>query len=1219
MKILSIKFRNLNSLEGDNLIDFASSPIADTGLFAITGDTGAGKSTILDAITLALYGKIHRNKNVMEVMTFGKTTSLAETTFDVDGKTYMAQWTIWRANKKLSGNIQGPIRKLSLKNEVSGEFEIIAEKIRDFDQKIDDITGLDYDRFCRSVLLSQGDFAAFLKAGEKDRSLLLERITGTEIYSRISKGAFEKNKLEEKKLEQIQQQLQSLEILTDDEVADIKDEQKVIKEQLDELNTILKEQEEQFKAVKRTADLGKEIHIVHNQLEEWTEDKADLKEDLERHDIHIKTRNFHDKILERKRLLVETDAALEEILSLKSVINHNEQKAHAQKDIWITTENNLLEIKQGQEVFYTLLDKVTQLDTEIKTRKQALLPKQNEWKEINTDFKRKETEKENIIQEITENKNHLYELVTWIDKNAIDKELTEDLAHIEIPLLHLQDGQKKLNSIVKEKNNLLNNKEKITTYFDKINDKINDKNKQLQKLKTTYTSLDPDDTSFSGNQLSKQLQQDIEELNQMKNDLRQLSDLNMDYKKSMKELNEYESEWDNLLTEENHRFSELLNREDELGWIAKKHNYKKGIYEQQKALKNYELERNELKEGKPCPLCLSTDHPFRHEHFEPRPDLAKEELELAEKQHRQFEKLYNAEKTLLDKIADRKEFLRGDGKKIAGQISKTTERMLDYEGKIAVVIKSLSEEGLTLFDTGIIHDRIRDINQQINFKKDVLNKVTSLAQKIDKEEKKNLDLQDEIKEQKFNLTRLTEEITRLIDEENKTLESNQKESQSISKLLEKYKVSTDLNDNNIYPKLKARKEAFIYKKELSEKLKKDLSVLEKEHENLQANTHDLKNRLTIIEENGRKEREELDTLVLNRTDMLDKEFLPETERNKYQHKLSLAEKTSNTEKEKLESFSIIVKNKSSILSEKEKTRTTLLTQLEKIENKLNAYIQKEKIASLDMLENCILSEGELSQIEQKSQALNERFTRLKQQEESLTKELENLQDNTDEDLEIKSLEKSIKEHSQSSDGYKETLGRYKERLEKNKERRESSKSLTQSLKKQEKECQRWLILNDLIGQSDGKKFRVFAQGLTLKRLTDLANLHLQQLNERYQIHKPMSKDLELEIIDTYQADHSRSVNTLSGGESFLVSLALALGLSDLAGRNTQIGSLFIDEGFGTLDNETLEIALQTLEKLQNTGKTIGVISHIQQLKERISIQIQVDKKGNGYSSIKIIS
>ena len=349
MKILSIKFRNLNSLEGDNLIDFASSPIADTGLFAITGDTGAGKSTILDAITLALYGKVHRNKNVMEVMTFGRTTSLAETTFDVDGKTYMAQWTIWRANKKLDGNIQGPVRKLSLKNEVSGKFEIIAEKIRDFDQKVDEITGLDYDRFCRSVLLSQGDFAAFLKAGEKDRSLLLERITGTEIYSRISKGAFEKNKVEEKKLEQIQQQLQSLEILTDEEVADIKDEQKVIKEQLDELNAILKIEEEQFKAVKRIADLGKEIHVVHNQLEEWTQDKADLKDDLERHDIHIKTRNFHDKILERKRLLIETDAALEEILSLKSIINDNEQKAHAQKDIWTTAQNNLLKIKEGQK------------------------------------------------------------------------------------------------------------------------------------------------------------------------------------------------------------------------------------------------------------------------------------------------------------------------------------------------------------------------------------------------------------------------------------------------------------------------------------------------------------------------------------------------------------------------------------------------------------------------------------------------------------------------------------------------------------------------------------------------------------------------------------------------------------------------------------------------------------------------------------------------------
>jgi exonuclease SbcC len=137
-------------------------------------------------------------------------------------------------------------------------------------------------------------------------------------------------------------------------------------------------------------------------------------------------------------------------------------------------------------------------------------------------------------------------------------------------------------------------------------------------------------------------------------------------------------------------------------------------------------------------------------------------------------------------------------------------------------------------------------------------------------------------------------------------------------------------------------------------------------------------------------------------------------------------------------------------------------------------------------------------------------------------------------------------------------------------------------------------------------------------LVQLANAHLRNLYGRYIILKRKGEDLELDIVDTDQADNVRSMHTLSGGESFLVSLALALGLSDLAGRNANIRSLFIDEGFGTLDDQTLDIAITTLENLQAEGKTIGIISHVKELKERITAQIRVVKKGGGVSMVEVL-
>jgi exonuclease SbcC len=190
--------------------------------------------------------------------------------------------------------------------------------------------------------------------------------------------------------------------------------------------------------------------------------------------------------------------------------------------------------------------------------------------------------------------------------------------------------------------------------------------------------------------------------------------------------------------------------------------------------------------------------------------------------------------------------------------------------------------------------------------------------------------------------------------------------------------------------------------------------------------------------------------------------------------------------------------------------------------------------------------------------------------------------------------------------------------------REDDKKITASshlkaeLETQQNRWQQWESLNELIGSSNGSKFRVFAQSLTLEALLAHSNQHLEDFAKRYHLQRVPGSDLELQIIDRDMADDVRSVHSLSGGESFLVSLALALGLASLSSNRTQVESLFIDEGFGSLDPETLDIAIASLDTLQALGRKVGVISHVPILVERIGAKVVVEKQGGGRSRVVIV-
>ena len=204
------------------------------------------------------------------------------------------------------------------------------------------------------------------------------------------------------------------------------------------------------------------------------------------------------------------------------------------------------------------------------------------------------------------------------------------------------------------------------------------------------------------------------------------------------------------------------------------------------------------------------------------------------------------------------------------------------------------------------------------------------------------------------------------------------------------------------------------------------------------------------------------------------------------------------------------------------------------------------------------------------------------------------------------------------DAYSEKIGAHRALLHNDAQLRTSQQALLEDITRQSAESDIWQRLDALIGSAKGDKFRKFAQGLTLEHLLQLANRHLASLHGRYALRRKSTGELELEIVDAWQGDTTRDTRTLSGGEGFLVSLALALALSDLVSHKTSIDSLFLDEGFGSLDGDTLETALTALDALNASGKMIGIISHVEAMKERIAAQVRVEKGGGvGYSRLVV--
>lgn len=321
-----------------------------------------------------------------------------------------------------------------------------------------------------------------------------------------------------------------------------------------------------------------------------------------------------------------------------------------------------------------------------------------------------------------------------------------------------------------------------------------------------------------------------------------------------------------------------------------------------------------------------------------------------------------------------------------------------------------------------------------------------------------------------------------------------------------------------------------------------------------------------------------------------------------------------------------IANISSLAKQFQTNREKLkITDSEKVkkEEGLDKIVLEEKLENTESLRKAILPEERANRIRKRENELKERNTRISEKNSSLQKVLKELTVKDDATLSIETLKTTFEESKKQWNELSVNIGKIDQSLENDERNKKRQQKVVDELNLLRKDLALWKTMNDLIGDATGNKFSNFVQDLTLEQLIGFANKRLSEFSDRYLLDIPTVDEAEksdtLKIFDKYMGNARRSVRTLSGGETFLVSLAMAFALSDIAARNVKIESLFIDEGFGTLDPETLDQAITILEKMQNEGdKSVGIISHVSALKERITTQIKLDKGSLGYSTLEVV-
>ena len=1192
MKILKIKSLNINSLKGEFEVDFEKF-LKDESLFAITGPTGAGKSTILDVITCALYGRTARLSNPNELMSRHTGECLCEVEFEVKGKVYRSSWSQKRARKSADGAFQSA--KMEVSEIESGK--VLESYLSKVPKYIEELSGLDFDRFIQSMMLAQGSFDAFLKAKENERSSLLEKITGTQIYKQISQEIFKTYTSKNDEIKLDENLLGNIELLSNEVVAEktlILNNSKAQKLELDIKGNELKKV---INWLENLQKLEADNTRYAQEFKKITLEKENKKEDFVKLDLANKALNVQPIYQEKNSLTQIINQDKEKLEKLQKELENLKQLLQSKTNESLKTKDELDKEKISFDTNSKKLQEVRTLQTKIESKLQNIkelenkISSQNEQKtKLNEDLKVLKTNQEKI-------ENDLKIINDYLIKNKNDESLKEEISLISKNVNDYKDVLKLLKQIEEKlQNDSLDEKT--------LQDNFTHTKKEFDEIKVLFDSKDKEYKNLEL-QTSNFNQKEINNRDRLKS-----------IDKLITSIDEYKRLLESILKEENIISSSKdesktikTNIEEKTKLINEIQTHIQTLNDKREAellIAKYESDRANLKEGEECFLCGSKEHPFVDHKISVNADetasLIAQKKQIFDEENKALRtielNLSKLETKIESSILELKKLLKN--KEDIEQVFSSLNFILTDDSKT-----NLEEEKQLLEEELKNVIKTRDEKEKVLAQRDNLQKELNTKQTL-------------VSQNEQELYKLRSSIEQLQNEQTQKISKKQSLEEELSNIYSKYELKFDEKFEENFRTIVAKKDSFIK----NETLKKEFDA---KLQSLIIQLKELDTKIISIESSLKIDTEHLSKISTETKELQtqSKAILDVSDLNIFEKEITSKFNTIN------EKYNFLSKELVNLNSKNESLNTQIkeLNQqqindnkkLEETKQNFNNALTENSFSSKEEFEKALLSKELREELSFVCKALEEKYTQIQTLKIDTAKKLSEQKELNLTSKELQTLNDELKELQTTIDELQKSIGSLEKELEINASNMKKHEDKIKELQKKKEAFKVWIKLNEMVGSASGDKFAKFAQGITLDQLIYLANKHLQILSPRYELQRSSdsSKLLEIEIIDGFQGDVVRPVSTLSGGESFIVSLSLALGLSALASQKISIDSLFLDEGFGTLDSDSLELALNALNQLQSSGKMVGVISHVEALKERIPLQIRVMSKGDGTSMLNL--
>jgi exonuclease SbcC len=1160
MKILNLYFKNINSLEGENRINFEQAPFTDTGVFAITGPNGSGKSSILDAITLALYGETFRfDKPAQHIMTQHTSECFSQIEFALGADKYRSSWHVQReGGNPRSDVLPSDMQLIHLNNgHLNNGEEIVAATPQEVCARMVEITGMNFRSFTRSILLAQGDFAAFLNALDSERMDILEKIISTDIYADYKKEATDKLAETEKNLLYLQQDLAAIPLIEPESLEacelDLADFSEQAADYQEEINSLRQQQT----VLAETSTIRNQVESQEARLQEAITQRLAVQKKLDQLAAAENALHFKDDIetiKQKKQVLEQENNALtalrNELKQIEGTLALPEfgTSGLAQQDLASRPES-------------------------FTEQKQTIDSIRNQVSLFNANWQSEIILLRSLAEQIAEKQAALDEVSAWLEEHAIDRLLLENF-----PAL---DRLKNLRIVVDEfdeKKKALGKWTKSTSAaLEKNKNSIDKKNKKLAQL----------------NKELAQEEKDLEEVAQG-NSLEQIEELQAEQKERVKAFEELvalavaneklapqKTSFFGLFGKQAVPEREAEEMEGELEALKQQQKQEENIrLALEKAVFNDALlarmsqDRAHLLDGKPCPLCGSTEHPYAL-----RPPAPANSQQALLDQRIKIKRLnvrvseFEQQVKLARKYADRNHANQNRLQQIRAQWLTLCNRLntasadLDIN-KTGMMKRLLKTESTDLKNIAILLSKYKGTQRRIAKLKAAIEKNTaSIGQ-----------LQAAI--QTIGAEWQTEP-QRVAETETGSAKVLQEEQELVARLTGQLlqlgeKLPAKGKENTLIDRLNIRRQDYESYAFRSKTLTEELELL------------------------------------------VSKQAAGQTQIDSYRERLDFYNSQLHTEE--VVGLHLALVEKQKLIADKEQLIKQLKDGAETLDNAIADKMQGTQFTSLDEISQILELMASQPEFVQQKARLDDDVAQWGTELDKLYLQLENHEGDAKPDLTSEEIDLKIKAAQEKKD----LAGLEAQRLEtivrEQKQLKQKYDAILAQLESQQALVQRANAEVAEISAEHGMAFRRRVQERVVERLLSQTNATLEKISGRYYIRqKPSDRGLALEIEDTYQGNVRRLPKTLSGGESFIVSLALALGLSELANNGRSVDSLFLDEGFGNLDAETLYTVVNTLEGLRAHGKTVGVISHVEAVQKRFKAQLQLVKKPNGLGELRKVS